>query len=204
MKKILAEAAAVGDATGRALAYRTRDKEAFFFEDRRWERPFIGGYKFEKQPGVPNLDAAVMFFFLATGVTPAMDTQVVGQGSTYPWTAVDADQQPLDGGKTYRLRLPPNIPVKDFWSVIVYDTQTRSMLQTDQRFPSVSSQNKALQVNADGSVDVFFGPNAPAGKENNWVQTIPGKAWFTILRLYGPLEPWFSKTWRPDDIRLLE
>ena len=86
MKKILAEAAAVGDATGRALGYRTRDKEAYFFEDRQWMRPFIGGYKFEKQPGVPNLDAAVMFFFLATGVTPAMDTQVVGQGSTYPWT----------------------------------------------------------------------------------------------------------------------
>jgi hypothetical protein len=201
MKKILAEAAAVGDATGRALGYRTRDKEAYFFEDRQWERPFIGGYKFEKQPGVPNLDAAVMFFFLATGVTPAMDTQVVGQGSTYPWTAVDAERQPLDGGKTYRLRLPPNIPVKDFWSVIVYDTQTRSMLQTDQRFPSVSSQNKSLQVNADGSVDVYFGPKAPAGKESNWVQTIPGKAWFTILRLYGPLEPWFNKTWRPDDIR---
>jgi hypothetical protein len=201
MKKILAEAAAVGDATGRALGYRTRDKEAYFFEDRQWLRPFIGGYKFEKQPGVPNLDAAVMFFALATGVTPAMDTQVVGQGSTYPWTAVDANRQPLDGGKTYKLRLPPNVPAKDFWSVIVYDTQTRSMLQTNQRFPSVSSQNKALQVNADGSVDVYFGPKAPAGKENNWVQTIPGKAWFTILRLYGPLEPWFNKTWRPDDIR---
>ena len=67
--------------------------------------------------------------------------------------------------------------------------------------PSVSSQNKSLQVNADGSVDVYFGPKAPAGKEGNWVQTIPGKAWFTILRLYGPLEPWFNKTWRPDDIR---
>jgi len=201
MKKILAEAAAVGDATGRVLGYRTRDKEAFFFEDRQWKRPFIGGYKFEKQPGVPNLDAAPMFFFLATGVTPAMDTQVVGQGSTYPWTAVDADQQPLDGGKTYTLHLPPNIPVKDFWSVIVYDTQTRSMLQTEQRFPTVGSQSKALQVNADGSVDVYFGPKAPAGKEANWVQTIPGKAWFTILRLYGPLEPWFNKTWRPDDIR---
>jgi hypothetical protein len=204
MKKILAEAAAAGDATGRALGYRTRDKEAFFFEDRQWLRPFIGGYKFERQPGVPNLDAAVMFFFLATGVTPAMDTQVVGQGSTYPWTAVDADRRPLDGGKTYKLRLPPNVPAKDFWSVIVYDTQTRSMLQTDQRFPSVSSQNKALQVNADGSVDVYFGPKAPAGKENNWVQTIPGKAWFTILRLYGPLEPWFKKTWRPDDIKLVK
>ena len=104
-------------------------------------------------------------------------------------------------GFSAKLRLPPNVPAKDFWSVIVYDTQTRSMLQTNQRFPTVGSQSKGLQVNADGSVDVYFGPKAPAGQEGNWVQTIPGKAWFTILRLYGPLEPWFNKTWRPDDIR---
>ena len=66
----------------------------------------------------------------------------------------------------------------------------------------MSSQKKDLQVNADSSVDVWFGPKAPAGKESNWVQTIPGKAWFMILRLYGPLEPWFNRTWRPDDIVL--
>jgi len=200
MKKIMTEAAATGDATARALGYRVREKAAYFFDDRNWKRPFIGGYKFEWQPGVANLSAAAMFFFLATGVSPAMDTQIVGEGSTYPWTAEDADDNPLDGGKTYKLHLPPNIPVKTFWSVIVYDTQTRSMLQTDYRFPSVSSQNKNVKANADGSVDVYFGPKPPPGKEGNWVQTIPGKAWFTILRLYGPLEPWFNKAWRPDNI----
>ncbi|MCC6868114.1 MAG: DUF1254 domain-containing protein [Burkholderiales bacterium] len=204
MKKILTEAAAVGDATGRALAYRTREKAAYIYDNRRWKYPFIGGYKFESQPGVPDLGAAAMFFFAATGVTPAMDTKIVGEGSTYPWTAVDADNHPFDGGKNYTLHLPPNIPVKTFWSVIVYDTQTRSMLQTNQPFPSVSSQKKDLIVNADGSVDVWFGPQAPAGKEPNWVPTIPGKAWFMILRLYGPLEPWFNRTWRPDDIVLVK
>ena len=202
MKKILTEAASVGDATGRALGYRVRMKDAYFFDNREWKRAFVGGYKFEWQPGVPNLDAAAMFFFLATGVTPAMDTEIVGEGSTYPWTAVDADNNSFDGGKNYKLHLPAGIPVKTFWSVIVYDTQTRSMLQTDQQYPSVSSQRKDLQVNADGSVDVWFGPKAPAGKESNWVQTIPRKSWFMILRLYGPLEPWFKKTWRPDDIVL--
>ncbi len=160
-------------------------KEAYFFDNRKWMRPFIGGYKFETQPGVANLDAAAMFFFLATGVTPAMDTQVVGEGSTYPWTAVDANGDAFEGGRNYRLHLPPHVPVATFWSVIVYDTQTRSMLQTDERFPSVSSQNKDLQLNADGSVDVYFGPIPPEGKQSNWVQTIPGKSWFTILRLYG-------------------
>jgi hypothetical protein len=203
MKKILTEAAKAGDVTGRALGYRTRGKESYFFEDRRWRLPFIGGYKFEWQPGVPNLDAAAMFFFLATGVSPAMDTQVVGKGSIYPWTSVDSNNNALDGAKTYKLHLPPNVPVATFWSVIVYDTQTRSMLQTDHRFPSVSSQNKGLQVNADGSVDVWFGPKAQEGKESNWIETVPDKSWFMILRLYGPLEPWFKRTWRPDDIVLV-
>ena len=203
MKRILTEAASVGDATGRALGYRTRGTESYYYADRHWRKPFIGGYKFEWQPGVPNLDAAPMFFFLATGVTPAMDTQVVGEGSIYPWTSVDADNKALDGARSYKLHLPPNIPVKRFWSVIVYDTQTRSMLQTDEQYPSVSSQNKDLIVNTDGSVDVYFGPRAPSGKEPNWIQTIPDKSWFMILRLYGPLEPWFDQTWRPDDIELV-
>lgn len=130
-----------------------------------------------------------------------MDTTIVGEGSTYPWTALDANNQPLDGGRNDRLRLPPNVPAKDFWSVIVYNTQTRSMRQTNQQFPSVSSQDKSLKTNADGSVDGYFGPTAPAGKESNWVQTVPGQTWFTILRLYGPLEPWLKRTWRPGEMR---
>ena len=88
--------------------------------------------------------------------------------------------------------------------MVVYDSQTRSMLQTDQRFPSVSSQKEDLFVDSDSSVDVYFGPEPPVGKESNWIQTVPGKGWWTYLRLYGPLEPWFDQTWRPGEIELVE
>ncbi|HLD66005.1 MAG TPA: DUF1254 domain-containing protein [Pseudomonas sp.] len=203
MQKILAEAALVGDATARALTYRSRIPEAFYYPNSTW-RQWLGGYKFESQPGVRYLDAAAFFYFYATGVTPAMEAKMVGKGSQYAVGIVDAKGAPLEGGKNYRLHLPANIPVKDFWSAIVYDNQTRSMLQTDQQFPQVSSLDKQLAVNGDGSVDLYFGPKAPPGKEHNWVQTVPGKGWNMLLRLYGPLEAWFDKTWRPSEIELME
>jgi hypothetical protein len=112
----------------------------------------------------------------------------------------DSNGNSLDGGKSYKFHLPPNIPASNFWSVIVYDKLTRMIIITDQPWPSVYSSCTKLSINNDGSVDVWFGPKAPAGKEWNWVKTIPGKGWYMILRLYYPLESWFGKTWRPYEI----
>ncbi|MBX9686619.1 MAG: DUF1254 domain-containing protein [Candidatus Obscuribacterales bacterium] len=200
MRKILTEAAAVADASVRALTYRSRDTRRNYYPNSAWCKAFVGGYKFEEPAGVLNLDAYSSFFFYATGITPAMEQKMVGKGSQYACAFVDSKKEALDGGKQYKLHLPPNIPVKDFWSVLVYDNQTRSMLQSDQKFPALSSQSKELAFNPDGSVDIFFGPKAPPGKENNWIQTIPNKGWNTILRLYGPLESWFDMSWKPGEI----
>ncbi|MGB5302222.1 MAG: DUF1214 domain-containing protein, partial [Gemmatimonadota bacterium] len=117
---------------------------------------------------------------------------------------MDSKHQPLDGAKTYRLHLPPNVPVKDNWSVTIYDTQTRSMLQTDQPSAGINSLGEGIKKNADGSIDIYFAPKAPSGMENNWIQTIPEKSWFILLRMYGPLEPWLDKTWRPSELELVE
>ncbi|MGE5945844.1 MAG: DUF1254 domain-containing protein [Betaproteobacteria bacterium] len=204
-KKILTEAAAIGDATARAIIYHWRTPDGYWYPDdpqSHWRLGFIGGYTFSEN-GARLLDAYSGFFFYATGVTPAMDSKIIGEGSQYLGMFVDSAGNVLDGGKNYRLHLPKDIPVKNFWSVIVYDNQTRSMAQTDQKFPSVSSQTKGLKVNNDGSVDVYFGPKPPEGYESNWAQTVPGHSWNILLRLYGPGKAFFDKSWRPGEIELL-
>ncbi len=203
MRRILAEAAAVGNATARALVFSNRDQDAYYYPDSAWQMVWIGGdYRFSPG-GVLNLDSRSLFFYIGFGITPAMAAKMVGIGSQYAVAYRDSDGHYLNGGKSYRLHLPAGIPAKDFWSVLVYDSQTRSMLQTDQQFPSVSSQKENVITNPDGSVDVYFGPTPPVDHEANWVQTIPDKGWIAALRLYGPLEPWFDKTWRPGEIELI-
>jgi hypothetical protein len=126
----------------------------------------------------------------------------VRAGSQYAGADVDADGNFFDGAKQYRLRLPAGVPAKNFWSICVYDTQTRSELQTGQPFPSLNNMRDPLHANADGSFDIVFGPDEPAELATNWIQTVPGKGWFVVLRLYGPLDAWFDQTWRPGDVEL--
>lgn len=204
LKKTLTEAAAVGNATARATLYATRDQQAYYYPGSHWRTPFVGGNHEFLADGARLLDARTLFHYYATLVTPAMSMKTVGVGSQYGINDRDAQGRYLDGGKTYRLRLPADVPARNFWSVVVYDTQTRSMLQTDQPHPSIGSQRAGLRQNADGSTDLYFGPRVPDGKEGNWVQTLPGKSWNVLLRLYGPLQPWFDKSWRPGEFELVK
>jgi hypothetical protein len=205
MKKILTDAAAIGNATARALTFRPRDNANYFYPgESSWTEPFVGGSHEFIRNNARLLDARASFFFFASGISPAMAVKIVGGGSQYAMVTVDAEGNYLDGGKIYCLHLPPNIPVNNFWSLIPYDTQTRSVLQTDQRDVALTSESGTVQANVDGSVDVYFGPKPLVGMEKNWIQTVPGKSWFTMLRLYGALEPWFDKTWRPGEITLIK
>jgi hypothetical protein len=203
MKKILTDAAAVGNATARAINFGTRDEEAYYYPNSAWKAVFEGNdYRFSPG-GVLNMDARTMYYYMATGSSPSWVEKMIGQLSQYIFTDHDSKGQYLDGGKNYSLHLPPNIPAKKFWSLIVYDPQTRSMLQTDQQFPSISSLKQGVVINPDSSVDMYFGPEPPPGKDSNWIQTVPGKGWWVVLRIYGPLETWFDKTWKPGEIELV-
>jgi len=206
MQKLLIEAADIGAATARAITYQPRISGVYIYPDTKsgWATAYANKDPSFEADGTMNLDARVFFYYNYTGVTPAMASTRVGSGSDYAMAFLDADKKAFDGSKTYKLHLPPNVPVNNFWAVTVYDTQTRSLLQTGQTFPTVGSQDKGIQKNADGSYDMYFAPEAPNGKENNWLQTVPGKSWFAILRMYGPLEPWIDKTWRPSEVELVK
>ena len=211
MKKILTEAVAIGNAAARSIVWYPRTDrnlagaEVYPGENSSWKMAFADKNVFFKtENGGMNSDARAMFHYAYVAVTPAMAVTIEGAGSDYAIAFLDADKKQFDGGKTYKLHIPANVPVNDFWAVTLYDSQTRSLLQTDQQFPTVGSQTEGFKQNEDGSFDVYFSPKAPEGFENNWLQTIPGKSWLVILRIYGPLKPWIEKTWKPGDVELVK
>lgn len=206
MKKILTDAVAIGNATARAITWYPRLENAYIYPDtkKEWVMAYPGKNVFFATDGSLNTDARVFFHYTYTGVTPAMAVTREGKGSDYAISFKDSEHVAMDGSKMYKLHLPANVPAKDFWAVTLYDTQTRSQLQTNQPFPTVGSQDKGFVKNPDGSFDIYFSPTAPQDHEANWLQTIPGKSWFVILRIYGPLKPWIDKTWRPGEIELVK
>ncbi|WP_425045703.1 DUF1214 domain-containing protein [Primorskyibacter sp. S87] len=205
MQAILDAAAKAGSVTVKTIISKPKDERFYWYPgESYWQTAFPGGAYTWELDGVSIQDIRAAFHFYATGITPAMALKKVGKGSQYAFTYVDSNGNPLDGSRTYKVNVPANVPAKDFWSFTLYDNQTRSMLQTDAQFPAIGSNDTGVVQNEDGSYDIYFAPEAPEGKESNWVQTVPGKGWNTIFRLYGPLESWFDQTWRPGDIELVE
>jgi hypothetical protein len=224
MRKILTDAAAVGNAAGRALNWRSSEYPGWaYYPGSMWGNMlWQGGYNFETPPpmitregfepfpptGARTLDSRTAFYYGYTMDSPGMIMRLPNVGSQYLMGFTDADKNYVDGGKTYKVTLPPNIPAAAFWSFTVYDNQTRSMLQTPQRYPRAGSQTyptPAAVANPDGSTTIYFGPSKPANvKDGNWIQTMPGKGWFTLLRLYSPKESFFDRTWRLSEIELVK
>jgi hypothetical protein len=223
MKKILNKAVALANATSRTLGFDPRDRDVFYYQDSQWWNPlFPGGYLFETPPpeitrdgakpfpptGYRQMSARTGFFYIATGITPAMIMRLTEVGSQYLGAMKDANGVYLDGAKSYKVTLPKDIPAAAFWSFTVYDNQTRSMLATPQKYPRAGSQSfpsPAAEVAEDGSTTVWFGPKQPQGvKRGNWIQTDPNKGWFVLLRLYSPLPSFFDKSWRPSEIELVQ
>lgn len=204
MKKLLTEAIAIGNATARAITFRPRNKAVYFFPDRQWYTSFSGGSHEFYDNGERVLDDRTMFHYYATGITPAMVNSKPGTGSAYAIAAHDSKSRYLNGGKTYSVTLPGPVPVNNFWSFMVYDGQTRSMLETDQKTAGLDSNNPSIKANADGSYTMWFGPKAPKSREGNWIQTMSGKSYNVLLRLYGPEQAWFDKTWKPGDFIRVE
>lgn len=182
---------------------------------------FQGGAFFETPPplfekgmfkplpptGARTLDSRTAFYYAYTLDSPGMIMRIPGVGSQYLMGFLDKDGNPFDGGKTYRVTLPKGIPAAAFWSLTAYDNQSRSMLQTPQKYPRAGSQDypsPAARPDADGATTIWFGPKQPEGvTRGNWIQTMPGQGWFTILRLYSPLPSFFDKSWGPSEIALV-
>jgi hypothetical protein len=223
MKKIMTEALTLANATSRTLFTSPRHADWYFYPDSAWYNwLFLTGYQFETPipqitkegakpyppTGYRTMDARTTFFYGVTGITPAMAMRLTGIGSQYLIALVDADKNYFDGSKTYKMTLPRDVPAEKFWSLTLYDNQTRSMLATPQRFPRAGSQSypsPAAEQSSDGSTTVYFGPKQPEGvARGNWIQTDPENGWFVILRLYSPLESFFDKSWRPSEIELVK
>jgi hypothetical protein len=191
--KILTEAALVGEAMAKANSAERRFPDVKFRPGAQWD------YSLQLDPDDPAsywnlLDERASWFYEAVGAGPSMAPKRPGPSSAYLGTYKDKAGRWLDGGTSYRLRVPPNAPIKLFWSITVYDVDTRALIENDQKIADRSSRMD-LRKNADGSVDIYTGPKAPAGYEKNWIPTVPGRNWFAYFRFYQPTEAYFDRSW---------
>ena len=202
-KQILIEAAQVGEVMARTIGFAKRFEGVKVWPGKQWDISLFLKETSQEAPNYTQFDERTSWFYEAVGVSVGMMGRTVGFGQVYLEASKDNKDQWLDGGKSYHLRVPPKAPVAQFWSFTVYDNESRCFVDTGVQ-PDRSSRDN-IEKNADGAVDLYFGPKAPEGKPaTNWIKTIPGKGWFTYFRLYGPTQPFFDRTWVLPDIEVLK
>jgi hypothetical protein len=199
-KDIMKRAAFMGEKMAMAVSFVPRSEQSIYRKDTRWFLPLT------LQPNhmteyTQQFEERVAWTYSAYGVSPSMQARVPGKGSTYFAAYRDADGEWFDGTKNYKFTVSPNPPEKQFWAFTIYELEHRGIIQNgaDQR-TEISSLIKGVKANADGSVDLYLGPKAPAGHESNWIKTNTGENWFAYFRLYAPTEKYFDRSWLINDI----
>jgi hypothetical protein len=197
---ILEDAAVLGDAMARDVMYENSRRETGVtaFAGTQWDWVFYVKPRQETE-FYSELDERLMYTYGAIYLSPALGVMKPGPGVNYVQAFRDKDGNHFDGGKSYRLHVPANPPAAAFWSVTAYDSATRSMVQNPTNDAAHASYDE-LRTTADGSFDMYFGPTAPSGQESNWVETVPGRGFYLMFRLYSPTEPFFDGTWALPDV----
>ena len=196
----LKQAALVGETMAMANTFSKREPH------RHWDTPgsqwhyilFMSDPLTQMNLNYGELDARAAYTYEAITTSVGMTADIVGAGSKYLASYKDAASEWLDGARTYRLTIPANVPIEQFWSIVLYDNDTRAMIVNDSGKPSVNSRED-LAVEADGSVVLTFGPEQP-DNPGNWVQTNPRKGFFVYMRFYAPTEAFFDRSWVMDNI----
>ena len=181
-------------------AFASNRPDRINWSDRQWEWAGLvpGSAQFETPSGI-DMEARDRWFAQAIVTSPAMFRRNAGAGSLYWLSARDGSGQFLDGGKNYKLTVPLPVPGKLFWSVTIYDAETRSQVQTDQDKAALRSLFELKDAPRTGSLDLYIGPDAPKGQAGRWIKTTPGKGWFAYIRIYGPEQAAFDRSWKPGD-----
>jgi hypothetical protein len=200
--RLLTDGALVGEAMAKANDFEKRLEEAHYAEGTHWHFALVVDPS-QRAEFYDQLDGRAAWFYEAVTTSSGMVTTTPGVGQVYLGTYKDSDGDWLDGTKSYRLRVPADAPVEQFWSMTVYDVGARCLIDNPSQQADRSSRMD-LKVNDDGSIDLYVGPKAPAGKEGNWVETVPGRAWFSYFRLYGPKQEHFDGSWVLPDFEKTE
>lgn len=200
LTRILEQGAAAGELMAQANTFAKRFDEVRYWPDRAWELAIVLDNPAQRGDGYDELFERASWFYEAVSFSQAMKSTTPGVGQAYLGSYVDGAGEWLDGGRDYTLHVPADVPAKLFWSATVYDVTTRCLIDNPQQRGDRGSRDTDLTLNDDGSVDLYFGPEEPAEGPTNWVQTIPGRHWFSYFRFYGPTEPYFDRSWKLGDI----